>query len=63
MCMPRHIWKPDDNFVCRVLLPPCLRQDVLLFPTSCARLAGPRTSGNPPASHLSVTAHWEYRDP
>lgn len=50
------VWRPDDNFVLVSASILFETQDVLWFPISCARLAGPRTSGNPPASHLSVTA-------
>lgn len=47
-----RVWRPSDSF--GVGIPSsCLSQDALLFPVVCARLAGPRTSGNPPASHLS----------
>lgn len=56
MCLPQHVLGGQMTTLCWFLLPPCLRQDILWFPTSCARLADPRTSGNPPASHLSVIA-------
>lgn len=56
MSLPRHVFGGQITTLCWFLPPPSLRQDVLWFPTSCARLASPRTSGNPPASHLSVTA-------